>query len=451
MPRLVRAAALLLFAVTYSVSAAYEPRHRQPTEPFAGVLDEHPAIEYATRPPSDRVALLQRSIVHGTASLSYRQPAGYLPSLLDALEIPPESQLLVFSKTGLQRADTGPDNPRALFFNDSVVVGYVAGARFLEIAAHDPEQGVVFYTIDQLVTLPVTAAAAVDTNARPEHSRPDIRRGTNCLTCHVSGSTLDVPGMITRSNFTHDSGATIPQLGFHIVDHRTPLTQRWGGWFVTGDYDTPPYGGVGHMGSVTTTIHPTRGDVAATSNEVLLRWLDEDIDGRGYPSHESDIAALMVFDHQMRAINLLTRLNWEARVASYDGRTALSTDGLRELVDEFVDYLLFVGAAAPPARLTPRAGFAAAFTAAGPRDSRGRSLRDLDLEHRLLRYPCSYMVYSAAFDHLPREVRTAVYERLEATLTDGDMEPKYSHVSPDDRRAILEILRETKPDWPAPR
>jgi hypothetical protein len=257
--------------------------------------------------------------------------------------------------------------------------------------------------------------------------------------------------MIARSNFIDAGGGTIPQLGFHLVDHRTPLTHRWGGWFVTGDYDAPPYGGLGHLGSVSTTIHPIRGDVATTSNEVLLRWLDDDIAGRGYPSHESDIAALMVFDHQMRAINLLTRLNWEARVASYEGRSEFSTGALRDLVDEFADYFLFVDEVPPPARLTPRAGFAAAFTAAGPRDWRGRSLRELDLERRLLRYPCSYMIYSAAFDHLPPEVRTAVYQRIEAILTAREIQPRHAHLSADDRRAILEILRETKPDWPAPK
>jgi len=435
-------AALLLFsALAYSASAPLRPAslaQGQPKEPFAGVLDEHPAIQYAMRRTNDRIARLDKSIAQGTASLAYRQPAGYLLSTLEALGISPESQLLVFSKTGLQRASTGPENPRALYFDDSVVVGYIPGARFLEIAAHDPEQGVVFYTVDQMVTPGVAAAPT-----------PDIRRGANCLTCHVSGSTLDVPGMIARSNFTSAMGATIPQLGFHIVDHRTPLTQRWGGWFVTGVYDAPPYGGVGHMGSVSTTIHPTRGDVAATSNEVLLRWMDEDIAARGYPSHESDIAALMVFDHQMRAINLLTRLNWEARVASYEGRMEFSTGALKELVDELADYFLFVDEVPPPARLTPRAGFARTFTAAGPRDSRGRSLRELDLEHRLLRYSCSYMIYSAAFDHLPAEVRTAVYQRIEAMLTARDMQSRHPHLSADDRRAILEILRETKPDWPA--
>jgi hypothetical protein len=448
MQPLVWAALLLAGALTYGAST--EARH-QPKEPFAGVLDEHPAIEYAARPTKDRVALLRQSIAQGKASLSYRPPAGYLTSMLEALDISPESQLLVFSKTGLQRASTGPANPRALYFNDSVVVGYIPGARFLEIAAHDPEQGVVFYTVDQQVRAGPAAPSSADLSPRTNAPSPDIRRGSNCLTCHVSGSTLDVPGMITRSNFTNATGGTIPQLGFHVVDHRTPLTQRWGGWFVTGDYDAPPYRGVDHMGSVSTTVHPARGDVASMSNEVLIRWMDDDVAGRGYLSHQSDIAALMVFDHQMRAINLLTRLNWETRVAGYDGRIDFSTGVLREMVDEVADYLLFVGEVPPPARLTPRPGFAAAFSAAGPRDSRGRSLRELDLEHRLLRYSCSYMIHSTAFDHLPSPARVAVYQRVAAILAARDIQPRYAHLSAANRRAILEILRETKPDWPAPR
>lgn len=449
MQPLVWAALLLAGALTYGAST--EARNQQPKEPFAGVLDEHPAIQYATRPTKDRVALLAQAIAQGKTSLTYRPPAGYLQSMLAALDISPESQLLVFSKTGLQRASTGPTNPRALYFNDSVVVGYIPGARFLEIAAHDPEQGVVFYTLDQQVRPGATAPLSAGPPAQADDSSPDIRRGSNCLTCHVSGSTLDVPGMIARSNFTNATGGTIPQLGFHVVDHRTPLTQRWGGWFVTGDYDAPPYRGVDHMGSVSTTVHPARGDIASMSNEVLIRWLDDDVAGRGYSSHQSDIAALMVFDHQMRAINLLTRLNWETRVAGYDGRIDFSTGVLREMVDEVADYFLFVGEVPPPARLTPRPGFAASFSAAGPRDSRGRSLRALDLERRLLRYSCSYMIHSAAFDHLPNSARSAVYHRLAAILTAREPPARYSHLSPDDRRAILEILRETKPDWPAAR
>jgi hypothetical protein len=434
------AAVLFACAISYAVAAERRPPAPPPQagEPFAGVLDEHPAIQYATRPARDRVAMLSQAIAQGSISLSYREPAGYLLSLLEALAISPESQLLVFSKTGLQRADTGPLSPRALYFNDSVVIGYIPGARFLEIAAHDPEQGVVFYTVDQMVT------AAGSTQS----PTPGITRGRNCLTCHVSGGTLDVPGMITRSNFVNANGEVIPQLGFHLVDHRTPLSQRWGGWFVTGTYDAPPYGGIGHMGSVSTTLHSARNDVAAISNEVLLRWMDRPGAAAGYPSQESDIAALMVFDHQMRAINLLTRLNWEARVAAYGGRADFSTGALNELATSVADYFLFVDEVAPPARLTPRAGFAAAFLAAGPTDSRGRSLRELDLDRRLLRYPCSYMIYSAAFEQLPDSAKAAVYQRIAAVLSAPDSPPGFSHLSAGDRRAISEILRETKSDWP---
>ena len=430
------AALLWAGALVYSAPAP-PPQSRQP---FPGVLDEHPAIQYATREPQDRVARLSDDVARGSRTLVFRDGAGYLPSILEVLGISPESQLLVMSKTGVQRAATSPRNPRALYFDESVVVGYIPRARFIEIAAHDPEQGVIFYTVDQ--TIAASKATAPISPASP------ITRRTNCLTCHVSGSTLDVPGMITRSNFVDADGDVIPQLGFHLVDHRTPLAQRWGGWFVTGNYVAPTYGGFGHMGNVATTLHTERVDIASTSNEVHTQWMDSKLLERGYASHDSDIAALMVFDHQMRAINLLTRLNWETRVAAYDGAVDFGRGPLRELVHDAVDYFLFVDEAPPPARVTPRPGFAAAFAATGPRDRRGRSLRELDLERRLLRYPCSYMVQSAAFRRLPEVVRGAVYRRMGEILSGRDAQPKYSHLSAADRQAITEILRETVPDWP---
>jgi hypothetical protein len=426
----------LLLTVTIASDLAFGSAARWPQgqpvsrQPFAGILDEHPAIRYADGTATDRVARLAAALAAGTQTLTYEEPGGYLRSLLRALDISPESQLLVFSKTGIQRASTGPRNPRALYFNDSVVVGYIAGARLIEIAAHDPALGVIFYTVDQA-----------------RSSGADVSRRTNCLTCHVSGSTLDVPGLITRSNFTNALGEVIPQLGFHVVDHRTPLAQRWGGWFVTGRYDLAPYGGVTHMGNVATALHPTADREAGTSNEILFRWLEADATALGYASHESDIAALMVFDHQMRAINLLTRLNWESRVAAHDGRADFTRGELRKLADEVADYFLFVGEAPPPARLTPRAGFATQFTGAGPKDARGRSLRELDLTSRLLKYPCSYMIYSQAFDNLPAAAKLAVYQRIHAVLTSTSTGAS-THLSAADRQAILEILNETKGDWP---
>jgi len=421
-------AGALAFDIEASGNARREQRSKEPS--FVGVLDEHPAIEYASRPTDDRVSRLNRAIAEGTVSLTFQERGGYLRSILNALNAPAESQLLVFSKTGVQGAFTSPRNPRALFFDDSVVVGYVAGARFLELAAHDPEQGVVFYTLDQVAS-----------------SKPQISRGKSCLSCHVSSSTLEVPGVINRSVFAAADGSVMPRLGSFIVTHRTPLLERWGGMYVTGNYTTPFYGRIEHMGNVTTAVHDA-SEAASSSNEVFIDWLNSAPETRGYPAPDSDIAALMVFDHQMHAINLLTRLNWESRVAVSEGHHDFRGGILRELTDELADYLLFVGEAPPPARLTPRAGFAERFTAAGPEDHRGRSLRELNLETRLLQYPCSYMIYAEAFDKLPPGAKNAVYQRLWEILSGKDARKKYAHLTADTRRAIIDILHETKGDLP---
>jgi hypothetical protein len=418
------AAAVLGTAVVVTARA---PRQARPA--FAGLLDEHPSVQYAARPTTDRVAALNRALTAGTRPLTADPRTGYLRSVIDALGVPAESQVLVFSKTGVQRRHTGPRTPRALYFDSSVVVGYIPGAAVIELAAHDPQQGVVFYTLDQ------TPSRA-----------PAFARRTSCLNCHVSAGTLDVPGMIARSNRVNDDGEVLPQLGQHVVNHATPLLERWGGWFVTGDYSARPYSGIAHMGNLTATLYPSGR--YALSNQVFIDWLGSDARNRGYLSADSDIAALMVFDHQMHAINLLTRLNWESRVAADAEDADFSSGTLGGLVNRLADYFLFVGEVPPPSAIAPRPGFAERLLASIPRDRHGRSLGQLDLDTRLLRYPCSYMVYTDAFDGLPRPAKAAVYRRLWQVLSGRDANRKYAHLTPDDRRAILEILRDTKSDLP---
>src|SRR5215212_5729536 len=269
--------------------------HGQSSRPWPGVLDEHPSIQYGIRPTTDRIALLNTALAAGRRPLEQDAKTGYLRSVLEALGLPVESQLLVFSKTGVQRAYTSPRTPRALYFDESVAVGYVPNAPAIEVASHDPQQGVVFYTVDQ--------------NAET----PAFVRQTRCLACHVSASTLDVPGWIARSNFVGDDGNVIGPLGKTDVDHRTPHPDRWGGWFVTSAGEPAPYSQRAHEGNI--TFSPTGN----TSNQIFVDWLDSAPQTRGYPSAESDIVALLVFDHQVRAINMMTRLNWEARVAAADG------------------------------------------------------------------------------------------------------------------------------------
>lgn len=353
---------------------------------FPGTLDQHPAIDYRFGALSDVVTTLGQAVAGG-AGLAFDGPQGYLRALLSKLDVPVESQVLLFSKTGIQHPFTTPENPRALYFNDRVVVGYIPGAPVIEMASHDPRQGVIFQTLKQ-------------DGARPEFARPD-----RCLSCHVSANSLSVPGMLVRSMSTAADGRPMPQDGSFVIDHRSPLEQRWAGWYVSG---------------------------AASSVQHLGRTLDRQIDAAQYPLATSDVAALMVFDHQGRAINLLTRLGWEARYAAAEKRLDFARGDLADILNETVDYLLFVD----EARISsPRQGpspFAPAFAGAGPRDRRGRSLRDLDLQTRLFKYRCSYMIYSPAFDALPAEARAAVLARLRTRIKDPD---------------TLAILGDTKPGW----
>ena len=98
--------------------------------------------------------------------------------------------------------------------------------------------------------------------------------------------------------------------------------------------------------------------------------------------------------------------------------------------------------------ITSTPGFAKDFVRRGPRDAKGRSLRDFDLERRLFKYPCSYLIYSAAFDGMPADVREYVLRRLYEVLTGADRAPEFAHLSAADRKAILEILVATKPNLP---
>jgi hypothetical protein len=339
--------------------------------------------------------------------------------------VPKASQLLVFSKTGVQSAFTSPRHPRAIYFDQSVAVGYVPGAPLIEIAAHDPQQGVVFYTLDQSAAAPV------------------LTRRTSCLTCHVSATTLEVPGMIARSNTIDEDGNIVPQTGSQNVNHQTPHPDRWGGWFVTSEDAAPPYAQMAHRGNITFS---GRGD---TSNQIFVDWLNSSPDSLGYASSSSDIVGLLLFDHQMHAINLLTRLNWESRVAAAGSDAGALNSTVRRLADELADYLLFADEAPPLAPLTPPKALAASLEARTPPDRLGRSFGQLDMVNRTLRYPCSYMVYSDAFDGLPTAVRDAVYRRMLDILSGSERLSSRMHLSAADRRAILEILRDTKVDFPS--
>jgi hypothetical protein len=392
---------------------------------FLGSLDD-PAIAYSTAPLSNAVSALNVRAGDGAARLTFEGRSGYLRSALAALEIPVESQVLVFSPTSFQRRRINETNPRAIFFNDRVALGWVRDGDIIEVAAQDDKQGIVFYTLDQ----------------RPA-DRPEFRRVFTCLGCHMAGDTLGVPGMLMFST-TPASGSDGPPKSV-FTDHRSPLAERWGGWYVTGSS-----GAIHHRGNEASTMGARPASELASVNGLF--------DSDGYQSMSSDIAALLVLSHQIQMTNLLTRTGWEARAADpslhapfvaapeEESRIAAMMSGI---ATEVVDYLLFVDEAPIKDRIRASPAFAQRFAAAGPHDATGRSLRDLDLNRRLMKYPCSYMIYSGAFTSLPASAKIPIYRRMWQVLGGEETDARYrSALSLADRQAVVEILRATKNDLP---
>jgi hypothetical protein len=380
---------------------------------------DHPAIQYDTRPVDDRVTRLSRDLRSGKITLKPTAD-GYLSGLLNALEVNPDSQALVFSKTSFQAARIEPRNPRALYFSDDVMVGFVRGSDLLELAALDPRQGMVFYSFDG--------------HADP----PRFDRRDACLQCHHSPGTLGVPGLLIASSYTDASGMPAFRGAQRITDHRTPFEDRWGGWYVTGTHPDMRHIGnaVGHD-----SAHPELLDLRDTQN---LTSLAKKFDAHGYLSGLSDIVALMTLEHQTRMTNLMIRTGWEGRIGDPAAKAQFETD-----LESLVTYMLFADEASLHGPVEGVSTFTRTFPQRGPRDRQGRSLRDFDLNRRLFRYPLSYMIYSEAFDGMPAQVRERLYRRLYDVLTGRDQGEKFKRLSPGDRQAVLEILRETKPGLPA--
>jgi len=392
--------------------------HAQFSDSFVASRDV-PAIAYSTAPTADRVAALNARLRDGRVKLTFDGRSGYLRSVLDALNVPVESQVTPFAKNSLQAELIDRKNPRALYFSDDVAVGWVRGADLLEVAAQDPTQGGIFYTLEQ------KPAAA-----------PEFKREDACLACHLSWDTLGVPGFFLMSTLTVPDDPHTYASGFSS-DHRRNFDQRWGGWYVTGDI-----GSLIHMGNVPVSATSTPARAAARA----LKSLDERIDTAGFPARTSDVVALMVLEHQAHMMNLITRTGWEARLAQNgDPKQIARVD---DAAVDLVDYLLFVYEGPLTSRVRGTSGFAEKFAARGPADAKGRSLRQLDLDHRLLKYPCSYMIYSAAFDAMPAAAKSAVYRRLWRVLSGQEKGEPYSRLESADRRAIIEILRDTKKDLP---
>ena len=396
-----------LLAIAAPVFSAQDYKNALPAD--------HPAIQYATAPVDDPVQRLARALEQGQLTWSPRKSAvDFVPDVLRHLRIATDTQMLVFSKTSLQAAHISPARPRAIYFADAAFVAYVPGASTVELAAIDARQGPIFYALSA------------------DAGRPSIARSTSCLRCHQGPNTEGVPGIYVGSVIPGPTGAPLRDDSAIITDHRTPFADRWGGWYVTARRGEQP----DRANAV--AENPADPETLVRDSRQNLVTLDGRFDLKPYLAETSDIVALLVFEHQTQMTNLLTRVNWEWRIG-----------GAAPSVDELLRYMLFSGEAPIVEPIEGVSSFARTFPTRGPRDARGRSLRDLDLKTRLFRYPLSYLIYSASFDALPDGLRAEIYRRLHDVLTGRDRDAVFAHLSVDDRRAIIEILRATKMGLPA--
>jgi hypothetical protein len=379
----------------------------------------------------DPVAALQQKIDRREVALAFDREHGYLKSVLDQLHIPVSSQMLVFSKSSAQMSGISPERPRALYFNDDAYVGWVQEGG-LELAAVSPKDGPYFYTLTQ-----------------ESSEAPRFERHTDtCVGCHDSSDDPArlIPRLLKLSVLPDADGASIQAAALATTD-RSPFRERWGGWYVTGTH-----GRQVHMGNQTFNRPATefaslpdyiaRLDLTRGSN---VTDLSGRFDTKRYLSPHSDIVALMVLGHQTHVYNLIAAAEYQMRYALEDDPRADQAALLKQGGEPIVRAMLFSGEAKLTDTVAGTSGYAEEFARQGPRDREGRSLRDLDLKTRLLRYPMSYVIYSQAFDQMPEALKTFVLRRFREVLSGEDQSPAFAHLSPADREQIRSILRETKP------
>jgi hypothetical protein len=347
---------------------------------------------------------------------------------LKQLNIPASSQSLVFGKNSAQLFLISPQTPRALYFNDEVYVGYVQGAPHLELASVDPVTGPVFYTLDQ---------------AKMEKPKFTLQP-TDCFACHDTfDSERPISRLLVLSILSDPTGVALNRSAV-VTNDKSPFAERWGGWYVTGTY-----GNLRHMGNrfvrePADSLGPIR-DYSRRANlaeGANITDLSKRFDTKAYLTPDSDVVALMVLGHQTHVHNLIT-------VANTNLRSNPTEADIKENCDRLLASMLFSEAVPLTEPVTGNTPFATEFSAKGPRDSHGRSLHQLDLKTRLMRYPLSYLVYSPSFDALPQQAKNYLYRRFWEILSGKDTTEPFRHLSPDDRKTVLEILQETKADFAA--
>lgn len=382
-----------------------------------------PAHDYHDRELQDPFTRLIADFESGNRELDGGSGSAFIASLLNHLEVPASSQLLIFSRTSLQTRHISGSNPRAVYFNEDVYVGYIPGGK-VEIISLDPDLGGIFYIFD-----------------KPKRGeRPRIERSGRCMNCHAVAETRRVPGLSIRSVLPGDNWGKLVAYRDKQIGHQIPFSERFGGWHVTGDP-----GITDHKGNLKAT---------EAGGKIVTERLEPgtEFDWSSYPVETSDILPHLILEHQAGFMHLVLEASYRGRIYQHRGRGELKPEDvtvLHGLAGELVRYLLFADEAKFPEggiRVDPQ--YREDFLADRKEASTGISLKDLDLETRLFKHRCSYLIYSTVFHATPDLFKQHVYQLLDKALSYDQPDPDFAYLSVPEKQAIRTILRETLSDLP---
>jgi len=387
----------------------------------------------------DPMTLWLKGVEEGKVTIPTEEQSGrkLVERLLRDLKIPTSSQVMVFSKTSLQRRPVRPDNPRAIYFNDEVYIGWMPGGR-VEISSFDPHVGSIYYY------------------QRDFDDSPDLPlfyRDRVCIQCHAGSATNFIPGPMGKSVFPNERGQpTETVMSFELAGHDVDFLDRWGGWYVTGNH-----GALRHMGNAQVETEDGKPTIDREKHANLAN-LDAFFARDKYPAEGSDILALLVLDHQINMHYRFTEAHYRVRQAIYDRAESLNGeeprsdyDGeLAEATEMVVRYLLFSDEVSLGAETVGEDSlYRDSFLAAKKPAQDGRSLRDLRLKDHIFENRCSYMIYSAGFAGLPEPLKESIFQRIKEVLDPDAQVDGYTHLTADEKGAITMILNDTMPEFRA--
>jgi hypothetical protein len=383
---------------------------------------EQPPHLYSKRPLKDRFTQLKPAFEAGQLPLDRTSEKGFLISLLRLLGIPASSQMMLFSTTSLQLGLISPRNPRALYFNEDIYLGFIPGGR-VEIVSLDPELGGIFYIFDL-----------------PRGPGPvRVERSERCMNCHSGDDTGGVPGLLIKSVVPGPTGGSLKAFRIEQSGHQIPLEQRFGGWHVTGaDAFT------NHWGNM-------QGRSSPAGLERIPLEPGRLFDFAKYPVATSDVLPQLVHEHQVGFVNRAIEAAYRARTSLFASQGKLSSaqsDEFDAQAKLLARYILFADEAKLPAGgIAGDPAFKTDFLRAR-RVVGGASLKDFDLRTRLFKHRCSYMIYSPVFTGLPKELKQRVYRDLGTALSVAQPAAEFSYLPAEEKQVIRTILKGTLKDLP---